>query len=167
MAKYYILALVLLCAASVLVAQEPAKTNLDLTVTDQSGAVIPNATTHVESSDHAISFGTKTDNNGQVTFELTPGNYTIKVSFKGFMPSTSQVQIHSEHDQSLRIDLKTAFSSAEPYITSGPLPINMEEISITTFIPLVELTPFPLKNKKLQGSHFKLMPCLIDISCNT
>ena len=88
MIKIQILALVLLCATSVVVAQEPVKTNLVLTVTDQSGAVIPNATTHVESNDHSISFGTKTDNSGQITFELMPGSYTIKVGDKGVQTST-------------------------------------------------------------------------------
>jgi hypothetical protein len=96
-----------------------------------------------------------------------PGNYTIKVSANGFKVSTSQVQVNSDPTQLMRVALKVADWSRPDFMVSTSPQIDLEEISITTFIPLVELTPFPLKNRKLQGSHFKLMPCLIDISCNT
>ena len=167
MVRSRILALTLLFATSVMIAQESVKTNLVLTVTDQTGAVIPNATTHVESNDHAISFGTKTDNTGQVTFELMQGNYTIKVSSQGFRTSTSQVQVNTESTQSMRIVLKVGGGSHVEVFTDPSRQINIDEISMTTFIPLIELTPFPLRDQKLQRHQFKLLPCLVSISCVT
>ncbi len=169
MAKLRILALVILCAASVLAAQEPVKTNLVLTVTDPSGAVIPNATTHVESSDHSISFGTKTDNVGQVSFELMPGSYTIKVNAMGFQRWVTQTQINSAPTQEIKAVLRLGSPACTvPCDGMFPTPpIYTEEISITSLIPYVELTPFPLHDKKLQGGHFKLLPCLVSISCSS
>ena len=70
-------------------AQTPARAKLIVTVSDQSGAVIPEATVSIVGLDDATKVAAippaKTAANGSVTFEgLTPGRYSITAEFPGF-----------------------------------------------------------------------------------
>ena len=66
------------------------------TVTDPSGAVVPNATVHIANSVSEYEQTTTTDATGQFTFPNVPFNpYTIDVSAKGFARLSQNVEIRS------------------------------------------------------------------------
>src|SRR5262245_6660688 len=68
--------------------QSPAEATLLVTVTDQSGAVIPSATVTVTPAEGPGPRSGATSEKGQATFEgLVPGRYTIRAEFAGFDPA--------------------------------------------------------------------------------
>src|ERR1700761_9202465 len=86
-----------LCSAVLLSAgalAQNATTSLRGTVTDPTGAAIPNATVKLE--DPAIGFTTtaKADGRGSYSFvELTPGDYTVTFDAPGFSEYTIKTQL--------------------------------------------------------------------------
>ena len=66
------------------------------TVTDPSGAVVPNATVHLSNPVSEFAQTTTTDATGQFTFSNVPFNpYPISVSAKGFARLSQNVEIRS------------------------------------------------------------------------
>jgi hypothetical protein len=76
-----------LAVSSSVLAQSPPRSRLTITVTDPSGAVIPEATVTVVGLDGSKLTlpPVKTSANGAATFEgLTPGRYSVSAEFAGF-----------------------------------------------------------------------------------
>jgi hypothetical protein len=64
------------------------------TVTDSSGALVPNAQVTLKNVANAAELTGKTDNSGLYQFpQVTPGTYTITVTAAGFALSTKQAQL--------------------------------------------------------------------------
>jgi hypothetical protein len=75
---------VLLCGVS-LYAQANATGTIQGTVTDKSGAVVPNADVKLSSKDSGLARETKSNAAGQYRFELLPaGTYNVRVASPGF-----------------------------------------------------------------------------------
>ena len=87
-----LLAMCLLAVAGIASAQTPAGGKLIVTVVDQSGGVIPNATVTVAGLDAATKAAViptqKTTDKGTATFDrLGLGHYAIAADFPNFMPN--------------------------------------------------------------------------------
>ncbi len=89
--KCLLLVCVLLCAVGVLVAQTASTGALEGTVSDASGAVIPNASVTLTSADTGqVRTGT-TGADGVYRFSLlTPGTYNLKFAASGFKNSEAK-----------------------------------------------------------------------------
>ena len=74
------------------------------TVTDPSGAVVPNATVHLANPVSEFEQTTTSDATGQFSFSNVPFNpYTISVSAKGFAPLSQNVEIRSSVGTNLKL----------------------------------------------------------------
>src|SRR5258708_4325704 len=81
---------VLLCGIS-LYAQATASATLQGTVTDKSGAVVPNADVKINSADTGLTRSTTTGSTGTYRFDLLPaGTYEVRISSKGFATAVFQ-----------------------------------------------------------------------------
>ena len=79
------------------------------TVTDPSGAVIPNATVHLANVVSQFERTATSDATGQFAFFNVPFNpYRISVSAKGFAPLSQNVEINSSVGASLKLVLQIA-----------------------------------------------------------
>ncbi len=77
------------------------------TVTDPSGAVIPNATVHLTNDVSGLDRTTSTDASGQFSFSNVPFNpYRIRISATGFAPLSQSVAIQSAVGTSLKLVLQ-------------------------------------------------------------
>src|SRR5580698_189897 len=66
------------------------------TVTDPSGAVIPNATVHMSNAASGLDRSVSTDASGQFVFSNVPFNpYEVAASAPGFSSSNQNVEIRS------------------------------------------------------------------------
>jgi hypothetical protein len=82
------------------------------TVTDPSGAVIPNATIHLTNPASGLDRTATSDALGQFVFSNVPFNpYRISVSAQGFAPLTQAVEIRSVVGITLKLVLQIATSS--------------------------------------------------------
>ena len=77
------------------------------TVTDPSGAVVPNATVHLADPVSGYEQTTTADATGQFSFPNVPFNpYTMSVSAKGFATSTQNVEIRSSVGINVKVVLQ-------------------------------------------------------------
>jgi len=82
---FALLLLVVGFSASQAWAQSVVSGEIDGTVTDPAGAVVPNATVSLGSSETGTNESTTTGSNGTFRFALVkPGSYTLTVSVGGF-----------------------------------------------------------------------------------
>src|SRR3954453_866289 len=80
------------------------------TVTDQSGAALPNATVHIKDADRGTEYQTTT--NGQGDFsqgQLLAGSYVVTVTAPGFGSFESSVQVHI--DSTVEVNAKLQVGS--------------------------------------------------------
>ena len=86
--RYFVMGCMLLCAVCVAVAQTASTGALEGTVSDASGAVIPNATVTLSSGDTGQVRTSTTGADGVYRFSLlTPGTYNLKFAATGFKNS--------------------------------------------------------------------------------
>src|ERR1022692_1776900 len=86
------------------------------TVTDPSGAVIPDTTVHLTNAMSGLDRTTTTDATGHFVFSNVPFNpYRISVSAPGFAPLSKQIEIRSVVGEDLKLTLQ--ISSANQTVT--------------------------------------------------
>jgi hypothetical protein len=90
------------------------------TVTDPSGAVIPNASVHLSNPTSGLDRTTSTDATGQFVFSNIPFNpYQIAVSAPGFGALTRNVEIRSAIGTNLKLTLQIAGGSQTVTVESS------------------------------------------------
>jgi Carboxypeptidase regulatory-like domain/TonB-dependent Receptor Plug Domain len=123
---------VFLCLVTLLAVYVPASTaqsavsgEIDGTVTDASGAVVPNASVNLTSSETGFNESTTTSSNGSYRFALVkPGTYTLTVAVKGF--STHKRTITASVGQVITIPIQLEVGTAS------------QTIEITAAAPLLQ-----------------------------
>ena len=86
-----VLALVAFSCGSRVAFSQAMDGNLTGTVTDQSGAAVPNASLEIENAATGVKLGTPTNGVGQYRFNnLLPGQYHLKVTASGFIVTSLQ-----------------------------------------------------------------------------
>ncbi len=90
------------------------------TVTDPSGAVIPNATVHLTNANSGLDRTATTDATGQFTFPNIPFNpYRISVSATGFATLNRSFEIRSVVGASLKVVLQIAGANQTVTVEAG------------------------------------------------
>jgi Carboxypeptidase regulatory-like domain len=94
------------------------------TVTDNTGATVPNAQVQILESSTAIAHAGVTNESGNFTFpDLTPGNYTVSVESKGFKKET-RANVDVVVNTATRVDLSLQPGSiTESVIVTAAPPI--------------------------------------------
>ena len=88
-------AAIALVTASFVFAQGPTTGRIEGTVSDQKGAVVPNAEISIVNKEKGTEFKTRTDASGHyVTLPLPPGSYRITASAPGFMSLESDASVN-------------------------------------------------------------------------
>jgi hypothetical protein len=105
--------LILICAALSARAEGSSAGPVRGTVSDPSGAIIPNATVHLTNPVSGLDRTVFTDVNGQFSFSNIPFNpYRLVVSAVGFAPSTQPVEIRSEVGANVKLVLQIAMADS-------------------------------------------------------
>ena len=141
------LCLVMGCAAF---AQSVSAT-LGGTVTDQSGAAIPNANITVKNAATGIERQVVTNEQGRYVVPLLPpSEYTVAVNRDGFAPTEIQQVILNANDQrSLNIQLKVGEVSGSVTVSADPPLINQSP-SVGTSVDRNLINNMPLNGRSLQ-----------------
>ena len=139
----------LLCTLS-LYGQVTATGSLAGTVTDKSGAVVPNASVKISSKDTGLARETTTGAGGVYRFDLLPaGTYTITASASGFATSTTQ-NVGLSVGQTTTIDISLSPSTVKETVTveaSGAPLVDTERSDVSLPITTRMVEDLPLNGR--------------------
>jgi hypothetical protein len=119
---------------------------IDGRVTDPSGAVVPNATVNLSSTETGFSETTTTDSEGLFRFALLkPGSYTLSVSKSGFKTTKRSVLVALGQNTNVPIPLEVGGAVETVEILAGTPLLSTENANLATTIDrnMIENIPSP------------------------
>ena len=146
--KLFTLVLMLALGSLVAFAQAPTST-LSGSVTDQSGAVVANATVTVKNNGTGAQFKTTTSNNGTFTIpQLSNGVYTVTIAATGFKQSVVQdVKIDTATPASIPVALEVGQQSESVVVQGGADILQTQSANISTTITGRQITELPFSSR--------------------
>src|SRR5208283_270163 len=129
------LALLVIAAmmAPSLMAQSAVSGDLTGTVTDPSGAVLPNATVTIKSDAEGQTRTTTTNSNGVYRFSLVrPGSYSVSVTAAGFTTAETKASVGIGTATVTDVKMAVGAGSQTVEVTSSAPLVNAETADVTT-----------------------------------
>jgi len=141
---FALLLLVVGFSASQAWAQSVVSGEIDGTVTDPAGAVVPNATVSLGSSETGTNESTTTGSNGTFRFALVkPGSYTLTVSVGGFRTAKITVVASLGQATSVPVKLEVGTQSQTIEVTAESPLLHTENANNSTTINTVVIDNMP------------------------
>lgn len=130
--------------ATLAVGQSIVTGDLTGTVTDPSGAVVPNATVDLKNDSTGESQTTQTNGQGQYRFSLLkPGSYTMNVKASGLQTSETHVNVSLGQVTNVPVKVGVAGSSTTVEVTEQTPLIETENANIATTYTTSQLASLP------------------------
>jgi hypothetical protein len=104
-------------------AQEPATASLTVSVTDESGSVVPRAAVTIVNEAKQTKVTKDTDENGHAVLSVEPGSYRFSVASPGFREWHQQIGIENADSRRIEVKLKVGGCSG-PCLTVVPQWLN-------------------------------------------
>ncbi|QNI30666.1 TonB-dependent receptor [Alloacidobacterium dinghuense] len=118
------------------------------TVTDPTGAVVPNATITVTNTDQGRSFAATSDGSGNFTVSgLTRGNYSIKVDASGFTSIEQSISLDVSQVRAIDLKLQPGGTSQTVTVTDTASLIDLASSSTGEVIKGRQVTQLPLNGR--------------------
>jgi hypothetical protein len=144
-----------LCLVCGLQAQSITAT-LTGTVTDSSGAVVPNAEVAITNTDTNVGTTVTTDNKGSYTAPLLPrGQYTIEVSASGFRKAVRE-GITLQIQQTARVDVELAVGPVADavVVTADAMQLETESATLAKVVDNRTIINLPLNTRNVYSLVF-------------
>ena len=143
--------LILLCAG--LARPQAGTTSLRGTVTDPTGAVVPNATVTLSSAEIAVNLSTQTDKNGFYQFlSVRPATYVVTVSASGFATfklSGLELLVSTPATNDVKMQLATGTTIVE--VQAGTQTINTQDATIGNTFDSRQILSLPFEARDAAG----------------
>jgi len=105
------------------------------TITDPSGAAVPNATVTLKNDDTGATATTTTNSTGAYRFPLlNPGNYTVSAQTSGFQATKHATQVAVGQATTVNIQLQVAAASTTVEVSGAAGVIQTENANVSTTI---------------------------------
>jgi hypothetical protein len=119
------------------------------TVTDATGAVVPNAQVTLLNTDQGITLQTKSDSTGGYTFSpVRTGHYTVSVTAQGFAKTTQKnLTVSVAQVLQVNVQLKLGAASETVEVNTAPPLLQTEEASVGQVIGSQEVNSLPLNGR--------------------
>jgi hypothetical protein len=118
------------------------------TITDPTGAVVPNAVLVIKSSDTGFSKTLKSDSAGFYNVgPLNPGNYTVNVSGAGFQSLTATTVVRTGTATSGNFKLTLGQSNETVEVTEGAVQVNTDQIGVSDVITKAQIDSLPVNGR--------------------
>lgn len=145
-------AIALCCSASSLAFAEASSASLNITVSDTSGAMIPDATVTLRNSDTSQEQTSVSNKTGNASFPFVkPGHYTLTVSKNGFSDVTvDSILLNVGDDKHLQLVLKVGAESQSVTVDGSGATINTTDGSVSTVIDQKFVENIPLNGRSFQ-----------------
>ena len=131
------------------------------TITDPSGAIVPNATVTILSVDTGSTKTVTTDSAGLYSVgPLTPGNYTVSVTSSGFqkLTVTTVVRTGTATPGSFKLTLGSSAETVE--VNAGALQVNTEQIGVSGVVTREQIDSLPVNGRDILD-YAQLQPGVI------
>jgi hypothetical protein len=132
------------------------------TVTDASGAIVPNVTVTLTSEGTGEKRTDVTDANGSYAFrDLLPGPYTVSTDRSGSFAGFAQDHIAVQVNQQIRVDIKLQLASVtqQVTVTTAPPVLQTETAQVTHNISETQISQLPITSS--QGRNFQSLYSLL------
>ncbi len=149
LAAVALLAVLLAVAVPSLMAQSAGTSALAGTVTDPSGAAIPNATVTITNSATGQTRTTTTGTDGTYRFTLLPpGNYKVAFSANGFKTSeVASEQLNVTETEGLDRTLEVGAASEQVTVEAAAEALQTQSSTLGTTVTSQQVTGLPLSNR--------------------
>jgi Carboxypeptidase regulatory-like domain len=119
------------------------------TVTDTTGAVVPEAQVTLLNTDQGLTLETHTDATGGYTFSpVRIGHYTVTVSANGFSKTTQKnLTVQVAQTLQVNISLKPGATSETVEVTTAPPLLQTQEASVGQVIGRQQVNDLPLNGR--------------------
>jgi hypothetical protein len=145
-------ALVLLCLVlSSISAYAQSTSSLRGTVTDPSGAVMPDAVVTISSAENGSNRRNSTDANGEYSFlQVLPGTYKLTVEKTGFATMTrGDVKLLVNTPATLNLTMTISATGEVVNVTTEALEVNTTDASVGTPFSESEVRQLPLQTRNV------------------
>jgi hypothetical protein len=116
------------------------------TVTDPSGAIIPNVTVTATNRDTGVVTTTTTSSNGDYIFQILPiGTYSISAAAPGFMRFTANgivLNIDQEYVEPIKLTLGSSTQIVE--VQANAVQVNTTDMQLSNVVDAHQITELPL-----------------------
>ncbi|HZS98106.1 MAG TPA: carboxypeptidase regulatory-like domain-containing protein [Terriglobales bacterium] len=141
---FLILAMLVAGQTTWVFAQSLTSGDLAGTVTDPSGAVVPNASVTVKSNESGSTQTRPTNAQGSYRFSLLgPGTYTISVSASGFQSIQQQATVTVGQAATANVQLALGTASQTIEVSAGAEAVQSENAEISTTITQQQISQTP------------------------
>lgn len=120
------------------------------TITDQSGAIIPNALVTVTNPETGYSHSLKTDASGLYTVgPLNPGTYVVTITASGFqvLKVTTVVKTGTATNGSFKLTIGAATQTIQ--VTAGAVQLNTDQSNVAGVISQQQFETLPVNGRNL------------------
>ncbi|HEV2576932.1 MAG TPA: TonB-dependent receptor [Acidobacteriaceae bacterium] len=161
------LALCVLAAAPRALAQAVTGTIVG-TVTDATGAVVPNATVVISLTGQNVSHNTTTNESGNFTEpDLEPGTYSVVITAQGFKKEAyDNIAVLTNTTQRVDAILANGSTSEEITVTTAPPALQTDRADISTTIEQHQISNLPLSSGNSFQSLLNTVPGMAPIVFN-
>ena len=141
------LLLLALVAFTALTGHAQFNSNVEGTVSDQTGAVVPNAKVTLHNVETNIDLNDTTKAAGIYRFNAVgPGNYAVIVDAQGFAKKTTLVRVEQDQNASVNVALAVTGSTTVMSVSSTSEALNPDETRLQTTLDAELISNLPLQN---------------------
>jgi hypothetical protein len=145
-----LLIVLLLMPASLAEAQFSAQ--LQGTVRDQSGGVVPGAALTLANAETGLSLTAESDENGSFRFpNLAPGVYKVKVALTGFKTATIDAEVLTQQTANVAVTLEVASAAEEVSVTAAAPTIDVADSRVHATYREEALRDLPFQGRNFLG----------------
>ena len=123
------------------------------TISDSSGAVIPNAAVTLISTEAGISRKFSADSRGRYTFtQLPPANYTLNVTAKGFESyQQTGLALNAAQSATQDVTLTVGAETQSVVVTADTSQLNTENSNVSSDLRSKDIVELPLNTRNVYG----------------
>ncbi len=122
--------------------------NVQGTVQDAKGAVVPNATVTLIAADTGVKQQAESNANGVYRFaSLAPGNYTVSTTVQGFTTATVSFNLATDQTRDVSLVLTVAAVSSTVNVTTQAALLDTSDSRLEQTLDTTALTDLPLQGR--------------------